>query len=544
MMELIQVLKVVILKIFPMIRFKLDIDSTNFIDSTKTLYNFSSDGLIIRISLSLSLAYNKNFDIENENMPRNGREYTQTNNTFGKTVNGVDNYVIYKALLNQHYKKDLLESEFIRAFKLHLVDGINIWKTGIEKSDITRGEHISFLLKPIKSGLNLRSINNILINPILNQNSFVNEFKKPLSFELGYSEKGEPVLIKINDINQFDNRNVAIAGMAGSGKTQLIRDILYQIKKNSNDELKFIFFDYKGEGNPSQLKPFLDATKCEFVDIINDNGLRFNPLLSINSNEKYRPFNIIAFVDTVAAFVPNIGIGQKNILVNVITDLFDSISGEYPTINELFQGLVSYYEKNNLKPDVLYASIQNLSTNIFNCDVNNPSILNNSLYLNLPPALSDTLRQLVVFLLLRYFHFYFSSTNDCEPINNIFPLRYVIVIDEAHVYLKNKNARKALEEILRLLRSKGVVIFMLSQGVEDFKTKEFDFASQVKLPICLNIQNKEYKAIASFVGTPNSKFKLESEIKKLESGKGLINIVEPQIIDIRQWWKTKEVENL
>ena len=114
----------------------------------------------------------------------------------------------------------------------------------------------------------------------------------------------------------------------------------------------------------------------------------------------------------------------------------------------------------------------------------------------------------------------------------------LIVVDEAHVYLKNKNARKALEELLRLLRSKGVIVVMLSQGVEDYKTKDFDFASQVKLPICLNIQNKDYRMIESFVGTPNSKFKLEAEIKKLDSGLGLINLSEPKTITLRQFWKT------
>lgn len=85
---------------------------------------------------------------------------------------------------------------------------------------------------------------------------------------------------------------------------------------------------------------------------------------------------------------------------------------------------------------------------------------------------------------------------------------------------------------------------MLSQGVEDYKTKDFDFASQVKLPICLNVQNKDYKAISNFVGTPSSKYKLETEIKKLDSGKGLINIGEPKIIELRQWWKTKRDEGL
>ncbi len=100
--------------------------------------------------------------------------------------------------------------------------------------------------------------------------------------------------------------------MAGSGKTQLMKDILYQISKNTNCQLKYIFFDYKGEGNAAQLKPFLENTNCEFVDIIND-GFKFNPLTSINlyDGERQKVFSIKAFVDTIATFVPNIGVSQR-----------------------------------------------------------------------------------------------------------------------------------------------------------------------------------------------------------------------------------------
>ena len=526
-----------------MIRFKIDNESTELLDRITSVYNFKRDTITGRIALALSINKGKFFH-ENENgLPQNGREYTPTSNIFGRLVNDTDNYVLYKTMFDQHYSKELTENDFIKLLKLHLRDGLEIWNYELEKADITRGDHISFLLKPIKNGLTLRS-NSVKVSSGNVQINSMKEITSLLSFVLGKTESDEKIEIKINDLREFDNRNIAIAGMAGSGKTQLMKDILYQISRNTNHELKFIFFDYKGEGNPSQLKPFLNATKCEFIDIVNDNGIKFNPFLSISLDERQRPFSIKAFVDTIATFVPSVGVTQKNILTNVITDLFDSKNGSYPTIDELFDSIEEYYEENNRRPDTLFAGIQDLTTNIFNCAPSNPNILDKSLYLNLPPALSDTLRQLVVFLLLRYFNTYFSSTNDCEPVDHIFPLRYVIVIDEAHIYLKNKNARKALEELLRLLRSKGVIIVMLSQGVEDYKTKDFDFASQVKLPICLNVQNKDYKAISNFVGTPGSKYKLETEINKIESGKGLINIGEPKTLKIRQWWETVKAENL
>lgn len=521
---------------------KIDNESTDILDRITELYKFKRDTITGRIAFSVSIDRNKLFS-KDENVEHNGRKYTNTSNLFGRIISDLDNYIIYKSILNQHYNCELSQFDFLRLYRLHLKHGLHIWDKFLNESDITKGDHISFLLKPIKNGLTLRSTS-VKINSGNVPINLMKEITSLLSFELGKTESGETIEIRINDLREFDNRNMAIAGMAGSGKTQLMKDILYQISKNTNNELKFIFFDYKGEGNRSQLKPFLDATKCEFIDIVNDNGVKFNPFLSISLDERQRPFSIKAFVDTIATFVPSVGVAQKNILTNIITDLFDSKSGSYPTITELFEAIEQYYEENNRRPDTLFAGIQDLTTNIFNCDPNNPNILDKSLYLNLPPALSDTLRQLVVFLLLRYFNTYFSSTNDCEPVDHIFPLRYVIVIDEAHIYLKNKNARKALEELLRLLRSKGVIIVMLSQGVEDYKTKDFDFASQVKLPICLNVQNKDYKAISNFVGTPNSKYKLETEIKKLESGKGLINIGEPKIIELRQWWKTKKEENI
>ncbi|WP_289024125.1 DndE family protein [uncultured Salegentibacter sp.] len=520
---------------------KIDENSTLLLDRITSLYNFKRDTITGRIAFSLSINSGKKFH-EDDIIIQDGRKYTNTSNLFGNYVNDIDNSTIFKAILDQSYSKELSQNSFLKLFRLHLKDGLEIWNNKLNSCDITKGEHISLLLKPIKKGLTLRS-NTVKISTGSKKLN-VKEIDNLLTFELGKTEDGENVVIKINDLREFDNRNIAIAGMAGSGKTQLMKDILYQISKNTSNELKFIFFDYKGEGNPEQLKPFLDATKCEFVDIVNDGGIEFNPFLSISLDERQRPFSIKAFVDTIATFVPSVGVAQKNILTNVITDLFDSKNGSYPTINELFENLEEYYEENNRRPDTLFAGIQDLTTNIFNCNPNNTDILDKSLYLNLPPALSDTLRQLVVFLLLRYFNSYFSSTNDCEPKEHIFPLRYVIVIDEAHIYLKNKNARKALEELLRLLRSKGVIIVMLSQGVEDYKTKDFDFASQVKLPICLNVQNKDYRAISNFVGTPSSKYKLETEIKKLESGKGLINIGEPKMIELRQWWKTKKDENI
>jgi DNA sulfur modification protein DndE len=519
-------------------RIRISKQNDEILDRIKSLYKFNSEGIVPRIAFAYSLQMNKKFDLNLDIVPSSdGRDFRDDRGLFGTIIDGHPNFPIFKAILEQHYQKSLFEEDFSKLFKLHLDHGLNKIDKELVNKDITKGEHVSYLMKLIKNGLDLQS--GVFTSTSQVELKFqVTDYSDPLSFFIGKSADGINIEIKINDIREFDNRNIAIAGMAGSGKTQLIKDILYQLSKNTENKLKYIFFDYKGEGDSTQLKPFLESTNCEFVDILQD-GFKFNPLTSINlhEGERQKTFSIRAFADTMAMFVPNMGVIQKNILQTVLTELTDNTENRYPNINELFTSVKDYYESTNIRPDTLYAAIKDLASGLFSNEKSD-NIISRSIYLNLPPSLSDTLRQLCVFLLLRYFNFFFSSTNEVTPTDNIIPLRYVIVIDEAHIYLKNKNARKALEELLRLLRSKGVIVVMLTQGVEDYKTKDFDFVSQVKLPICLNVQNKDPKLIKAFVGTPRSEHKLISEINKLQSGFGLINLDEPKTIEIRQFWQT------
>lgn len=406
-------------------------------------------------------------------------------------------------------------------------------------------------MKLVKNGLELVSEN----NPFVSNTSAtkeINSYEGLVSIVVGKDDLQNEIRLRINDLNEFDSCNIAIAGMVGSGKTELVKDLLYQISVQTKNELKFIFFDYKGEGNPDRLKSFFELTGSKMVDL-RKIPFELNPLSFINlQDERARTFNIKSFVDFVCTIATQLGANQKHILQTIITDCFDqqnnlqslmpeNYANVHPTLNTVLETLDTYNQDNQRSPDTLDAIISDLATSIFQSQPNSQGkkIYEQSLYINLPLELSDTLRQLCVFLTLKYLLAEFSSTNDTEPTKDrVKPLRYVIVIDEAHVYLKNKNASKALEDILRVLRSKGVVIIMLTQGVEDYKTKTFDFASQIKIPLCLNINNKDYKLIESFVGTPRSKQKLQEIIGKLEPQKAIINIIEPQIIKINQFWQT------
>jgi len=80
---------------------------------------------------------------------------------------------------------------------------------------------------------------------------------------------------------------------------------------------------------------------------------------------------------------------------------------------------------------------------------------------------------------------------------------------------------------------------MLSQGVKEYKQPDFDFSSQVKIPILLNVQTKDIKTAKSFLGTPKSEHPMKDALKKLESQKGVINFDDPKLIDINMFWQRK-----
>lgn len=520
------------------------------------IYNFPSDSIICRTAVSLTLQLNKKFDIEIDPLDRKGKDFLSETNLFGSVPNRGSYLPVYRALFDQHYRKNLTEEQFKNLFNHHLQLGLEIIHQNVVDSNLTSGNHLFYLMNLVKKGLELINETNPFI-PLQHDLKELKYYENPVEIFLGQDEKGENLKIRLNDLKEFDSCNIAIAGMVGSGKTELVKDILYQISVQTKNELKFIFFDYKGEGNPDRLKTFFDSTGSSMVDL-KTGPLDLNPLSFINLKDKRtQEFNIKSFVDFVCTIATQLGAKQKHILQSVITDCFEQQSklqsltsgnneNSHPTIADIFEELENYYESNSIPPDTLFSIISDLANNIFsnNSDIKKIKIYDQSLYINLPLELSDTLRQLCVFLTLKYLLAEFSSTNDTEPTpERIKPLRYIIVIDEAHVYLKNKNASKALEDILRVLRSKGVVVIMLTQGVEDYKTKNFDFSSQIKIPICLNINNKDYKLIESFVGTPRSKQKLQEVISKLEPQKGITNIKEPQIIKINQFWRTISESN-
>lgn len=505
----------------------------------KNKYNFKDNRTIGQIALAYSIQQNKRFNLETDYLLKDNKGFEYPESLLGE-INNTSNDAIYKAVLNHHYGKKLTADEFTKLVKLHIDHGLELFQREIIDNAKGKNAHIDYLLRMIKNGLSIMSGGmNMSSSKIEHEATAYSEL---IEIELGKDVKtGEIVKLRINDENEFDSQHFAVAGMNGSGKTELVKDILNQICQQTNHELKFIFFDYKGEGQSEKLQTFLSSTKAEFIDI-QSKPLSFNPLISISfSNERERMRLIKTFRDKLGAIDKRIGVKQKNSLEFAIQRAFenDAKSGSHPTIVSVYEELLDYYEESKLKPDTMTSIMKDLADVVFSADYDkNFKLIDRNLYINLPTSLPESARKASVFLMLNYIlNHFIDCTNVVPDANRIKPIRYIVVIDEAHAYLKEKNMAAVLEELLRMIRSKGVIIMMLSQGVEEYKQKDFDFSSQVKIPILLNVQNKDIKVAKSFLGTPKSESHLTQALKSLESGKGVINFDDTKLIDIRQFWR-------
>jgi DNA sulfur modification protein DndE len=522
-----------------MIRFKIDNESTELLDRITNIYKFKRDTITGRIALALSVNKGKILYGNEINLPQNGREYTPTSNLFGRLVNDTDNYLLYKAIFNQHYGKELTEYEFINCYKLHLKDGLDLWSNELDKGDLTKGDHISFLLNSIKKGL-LKRTSNVFIgkeSSIASSYIALRGSVKPINLCLGKDISGNDVILKINDETEYTSRHFAIAGTTGSGKTQLVLDLLHQISTQTEFELKYTFFDFKGTDTKDKLESFLTATKAEFINVSHQNGFPFSPLKNYDlSNQNY----IESFASDLRTFFKDIRQVQSASLVRQIIDYFFD-NKKPPTLSELMENLL---EKNNGKFDTTTSVIQQLINSGIYDESKSYSIFNQSSYISMPSEVTKEIKQFVTFNLLKYMYDTIKKSGDSIVSGNIKELKHVIVIDESQNFLQHKNARPVIEDMLRELRSMGIIVILIAQETQDFIYSDFDFMSQIKFPICCDVKDKSTKRVVPFIGSVNSELKLKSLLDKLESGKGLINIGEPKIIELKQWWKTNKEKKI
>lgn len=490
----------------------------------------TKENVIARIAIGYSLQTGKKFTgADFSQYDSKGKEY-KDHILFDPSYKD-----FYIALICQHYGIYKTNDDIPKYIKLHLDHGLeSIDKLFENNPGYT---FFDFLEQHIEKGIAPLDSVKVSLDAVRNNNQGIEKshFTGPLKINVGKPlDEEEPIFLNLNDTSLYNNCHIAVAGNSGTGKTQFALELLRQITKESNKQVNYIYLDFKGlkDDDLKYYEPFFKETDATFIDAPRTQ-FPVNPLTFIdNVNEVDKQMGIDKFVDIVSKY-SNLGAKQKGILREATTEAFlGKEAGEYPSIPEINEKLQDIVGD---KLDTLTEIIGDLSRfNIFaDQSKNQSSFLNENLYLSLSGDLSNTVRFTSLFLIINYIYNTFMNMENTPVEDRMKSMRYVLLIDEAHVIFKEKKYQDLLEKILREIRSKGVSVVMLSQGIEEFDQDSFDFSSMCEIAFLLDIKNKSnIKMMNRFLGLGQKEGqKVARAMEKINTGESVSNIKEINSIE-------------
>ncbi len=437
---------------------------------------------------------------------------------------------LFILMICQYYGINRNNENIPRYIKLHIDDGLEALYNLIQSDE--KYTLMDFLKDYLDKGISFLESNETNLNHVKNGNQKIHKdyFTAEIKLLVGKNITSQEEIYLTLNSSIYNNPHIAVAGSSGTGKTQFALHLLREITKVSNQAVNFIYLDFKGlKGEDlDYYKPFFDSTNTKFIDVPNTK-FPLNPLsFADNINEVNKQMGIDKFTDIVCKY-SNLGVKQKGLLRQSITEAFyEKESGEYPTIQEITDKLLELMGE---KRDSLSEIMEDLSRyGVFgDTGKNQKSFLSENIYLSLSGDLSNSLRFTSLFLIINYVYNTFMNMENTPVDEQGFrALRYVVLIDEAHVIFKEKKYQDILDKMLREMRSKGVVIVLLSQGIEEFNQPNFDFSSNCEISFLLDIKDKNNtRSVNKFLGlSENEGIKVARSLEKIQKGQVISNIKE------------------
>lgn len=508
---------------------------------TAKLTGSTKENVIARIALGYSLASGKRFTKQEFGLyDSQGKEY-KDHILFDPSLKD-----FYIALVCQAYGIPKNDENIPKYIKLHIDHGLE--KINYLFENNPQYTFFDFLIENIGKGIDAIEDAPISLDPVQNLNLHIQkqEFSGPIKLKVGYSPaEHEPVYFCFNDSGKYSNQHIAIAGKSGSGKTQFAMELMKQFYEQTHGKLNFLFLDFKGvsEDDKNKMKDFFEATHTQCVCAPNE-PFPLNPISFIdNVNEKNKIVGINKFVDIIAKY-SNIGKKQQQTLRDATREAFlQQTGGKYPSFSDINTQLLELVGDSR---DTLTDIIGRLSEyELFESNIKDPSsFLNNNYYFSLSGELDNTVRFTSVFLIINYIFNVFTNLGGTEVTDGYRNMRYVLMIDEAHDLFREKKSLEILEVLLRKIRSYGVSVVLLSQGISEYNQGTFDFSQECETAFLLPINDlANSKAINKFLGlSEKDGAKGMRNIEKLENGLAVSNIKEypkTDIFEIVQYWKEK-----
>ena len=328
------------------------------------------------------------------------------------------------------------------------------------------------------------------------------------------------LIVELNHTARHANSHLAIMGKPGVGKTQFLLKILTDIRIQSDFQTHFIYFDYKGDVVSNSR--FLDLAKAQPYRLLQSGqNLPINPFVLPTYDEQTINVSAREKAESFASINAKLGVVQKGALTEAIRAGYAQRAGTaapYPDFQDILAIAARMYEDQGKNDDSLIEILRDLST--FHLFWNHGDeaaplerLTNRTLLIDVHAM--PVLKELVAYLVIERLYKEMAVLPDSPVENDRRTIRTILVIDEAHNYLNQKNL--FLERIIREGRSKGVVVFFASQSPNDYQQKFFNFQELLEFAYLFQCEGVSASAIQDILGCSSKTARdLQVEVARLE----------------------------
>ncbi|WP_368648373.1 DndE family protein [Castellaniella ginsengisoli] len=330
----------------------------------------------------------------------------------------------------------------------------------------------------------------------------------------------DDLIVELNNTAKHANSHLAIMGKPGVGKTQFLLKLLADIRVQSNYQTNFIYFDYKGDVVDNER--FLEISKAQSYRLLQSGqSLPINPFILPSYDEQTINVSAREKAESFASINSKLGVVQKGALTEAIRAGYakraDSTT-PYPDFQDILDIAAATYEEDSKKDDSLIEVLRDLSDfDLFwKHGSSTPPIekLSNRTLLIDVHAM-PVLKELVAYLVIERIYKEMASMPDSPISDGRRTIRTILVIDEAHNYLSQKNI--FLQRIIREGRSKGVAVFFASQSPNDYQQDFFNFQELLEFAYIFQCEGVSTGSVQKILGCSSKTAKdLQTEIARQE----------------------------